>query len=125
MTDLNEHLLRLVALQDLDDMIRETEDKTHAQKLADMGFGLEGLDDLQGARKELSESIRPQLLSRYERTSKRLGRAVVPVTGNLCLGCFAVIPTAFTSAENSDKILHCENCGRILYWPGGKIGRGA
>ena len=90
-----------------------------AKKLQEMGFGMEGLEDLQTARDELAASISKQLLSRYERTAKRLGRAVVPVTGNVCLGCFAVIPTAYTSAENQNRILQCENCGRILYWPRG------
>ena len=119
MSPLHEELLRLVALQDLDDMIREAKDQVHAKKLQEMGFGLEGVEDLQTARDDLAGSISKQLLSRYERTAKRLGRAVVPVTGNVCLGCFAVIPTAYTSSENREKILQCENCGRILYWPRG------
>jgi len=119
MTALSEHLLRLVALQDLDDMIRESKDKTLAKKLEDMGFAMGGQEDLQAARDELATGIDKGLLSRYERAVKRLGRAVVPVTGNICLGCFAVIPSAFVSAENQEKIQHCENCGRILYWPRG------
>lgn len=119
MPSMSEHLLRLVALQDLDDMIRETKDQVHAKKLEEMGFAMEGLEDLKAARDELADSIDKVLLSRYERTAKRLGRAVVPVTGNICLGCFAVIPTAYTSTENREKILQCENCGRILYWPRG------
>jgi len=119
MSLMSEQLLRLVALQDLDDMIRETKDQVHAKKLVDMGFALEGLEDLQSARDELTLGLDKVLLSRYERTAKRLGRAVVPVTGNICLGCFSVIPTAYTSSENREKILQCENCGRILYWPRG------
>jgi predicted nucleic acid-binding Zn-ribbon protein len=115
----NEQLMLLVALQDLDTMIRETQDKVHAEKLATMGFALEGVDDLRKAREELAGSIEKALLHRYERISQRLGRAVVPITSNVCLGCFAVIPTAYTSMENREKILYCENCGRVLYWPRG------
>ncbi|MBM4117084.1 hypothetical protein FJ251_04960 [bacterium] len=119
MPSLNEQLLLLVALQDLDTMIREAEDKVHADKLQAMGFPLEGVDDLRRARKELAESIERPLLTRYERILGRLGRAVVPITGDVCLGCFAIIPTSYTSAENRDRILQCENCGRIFYWPRG------
>jgi len=118
-TSVNEKLMLLVALQDLDAMIRESEDKAHAAKLEDMGFSLEGLENLKQARAELAQSIDKAVLSRYERIIKRLGRAVVPITSNICLGCFAVIPTSYTSAENQDKILNCESCGRIFYWPKG------
>jgi predicted nucleic acid-binding Zn-ribbon protein len=118
-TQVNEQLLLLVALQDLDTMIRETEDKVHAEKLEAMGFALEGVDDLKSARDELAATIDRPLLSRYERIAKRLGRAVVPITTNVCLGCFSVIPTSYTSAENREKILQCENCGRMFYWPRG------
>ena len=119
MTVVNEQLLLLVALQDLDTMIRETEDEIHADKLTAMGFKLEGGDDIKTARQELAESIDRPLLNRYERIAKRLGRAVVPITSNICLGCFSVIPTSYTSSENREKILQCENCGRMFYWPRG------
>ncbi|MCK4774037.1 MAG: hypothetical protein KAT30_04605 [Candidatus Krumholzibacteria bacterium] len=41
----------------------------------------------------------------------------MPVTGDLCLGCFAKIPTSFKSLSGKAKILTCESCGRILYFP--------
>ncbi len=119
MASLNEELLLLVALQDLDTMIRESEDKVHADKLEAMGFAMEGGEDLRQARDELAGSISKPLLTRYERIAKRLGRAVVPITGDVCLGCFTVIPTSYTSSENREKILQCENCGRMFYWPRG------
>lgn len=119
MATLNEELLLLVALQDLDTMIRESEDKVHADKLSAMGFALEGGEDLRKAREELASSVSKPLLKRYERIATRLGRVVVPITGNVCLGCFAIIPTSYTSSENQGKILQCENCGRIIYWPRG------
>lgn len=119
MASLNEELLLLVALQDLDTMIRESEDQVHAEKLAAMGFTMDGTEALQKAREELAEGISKPLLKRYERIMGRLGRAVVPITSNVCLGCFSIIPTSYTSAENRDRILQCENCGRIFYWPRG------
>ena len=45
------------------------------------------------------------------------GHAVVPVVNNLCMGCFANIPSSFVSKTNVDKVQKCESCGRLLYWP--------
>lgn len=104
----------LVALQDLDQMIKEAEDADMSAELKDMGFKLDGLAELRKAREELAKRIRPQLLNRYERVSRTLGRVVVPVIGELCLGCFAKVPTSFRYEKTA--ILTCENCGRILYF---------
>ena len=105
----------LVALQDLEGMIRETEEK--GAELEKLGFSQGGLDDLKTARDELSAKIEPRLMSWYRRLTGKFGHAVVPVIGNLCMGCFSNIPSSFTSVTHENKILHCENCGRILYWP--------
>ena len=49
---------------------------------------------------------------------KRYGRAVVPVEGQVCLGCFMGLPTknVGVSGSRDDRVETCENCGRILYW---------
>jgi predicted nucleic acid-binding Zn-ribbon protein len=104
----------LVALQDLDQMIKEAEDADTSGQLKEMGFPLDGVAELRKAREELASRIKPQLLNRYERVSKSLDRVIVPVTGELCLGCFAKIPTSFRYEKTA--ILTCESCGRILYF---------
>jgi len=104
----------LVALQDLDQMIKEAEDVEVSAELKDMGFTLDGVAELRKARDELAKRIQPQLLNRYERVSRSLGRVIVPVTGDMCLACFAKIPTSFRYEKSA--ILTCENCGRILYF---------
>jgi predicted nucleic acid-binding Zn-ribbon protein len=114
---MNPQLQLLVALQDLEHMIRETEDQDKAQQEKEMGFDLSGLEKLKKSHAETVEKIDPRHLSYYRRLTKRFGHAVVPVIGNLCTGCFANIPSSFTSVTHENKILHCENCGRILYWP--------
>lgn len=108
----------LVALQDLDIMIREVKDNEEAGRLKDMGFDMSGLEKLEAARADLTNRIPDQLLTLYNRVSKRFGRAVVPVSGSMCLGCFITLPTSFTSsAEKLGKVQTCESCGRILYFP--------
>lgn len=116
MEGIDEQIKLLVALQDLDLMIREAADSQTSSEMKQMGFKLEGIAALQEARANLSKRIRPQLLSRYERLSKSFGRAIVPVTGNLCLGCFATLPTAYPSLKTKNTLLTCEHCGRILYF---------
>jgi predicted nucleic acid-binding Zn-ribbon protein len=114
---MNPQLQLLVALQDLEQMIREAEDAEAVKKLEKMGFNLDGLDDLKKARADLEGKLDPRHRNYYRRLTQRFGHAVVPVIGNLCMGCFANIPASFVSVTHENKILHCENCGRILYWP--------
>lgn len=105
----------LVALQDMMGMIREIEEK--GSELEDMGFKTAGLDDLKRAREELEAKIDPQLMGSFRRLTEKFGRAVVPVIGNACTGCFAQIPASFVSKTNAGRLQRCESCGRILYWP--------
>ena len=107
----------LVALQDLEEMIAEAEDEECREKLEKLGFPVTGLEDLRSAREELAGRIPPQLLGRYNRLSDRAGRAVVPVVGTSCTGCFSAIPHSFVSSTHANQLLQCETCGRILYWP--------
>lgn len=104
----------LVALQDLDHMIKEVEDTKTSAQFQEMGFPMDGIAELKKARAELAKHVKPQLLNRYERVSKTYDRAVVPVVGELCTGCFAKIPTSFRYEKNA--VVACENCGRMLYF---------
>ncbi|PIV80641.1 hypothetical protein COW53_08595 [bacterium CG17_big_fil_post_rev_8_21_14_2_50_64_8] len=108
-------LQQLVALQDMMGMIREIEEK--GSELGDMGFKTAGLDDLKNAREELEGKIDPQVMGLFRRLTGKFGRAVVPVIGNSCTGCFALIPASFVSKTNAGRLQYCESCGRILYWP--------
>ncbi len=114
---MNPQLQLLVAIQDLEQMIRDTEDQEKAQELEDMGFNIGGLEDLKKALSELEAKLEPRHRSYYRRLTQRFGHAVVPVINNLCTGCFANIPSSFVSVTHENKVLSCENCGRILYWP--------
>jgi predicted nucleic acid-binding Zn-ribbon protein len=114
---MNPQLQVLVALQDLEQMIKDAEDQEKAHQLEEMGFNLGGLDGLKKAKEDLEAKLDPRHRNYYRRLKQRFGHAVVPVIGNLCMGCFSNIPSSFTSVTHENKILHCENCGRILYWP--------
>ncbi|MDZ7859433.1 MAG: C4-type zinc ribbon domain-containing protein [Candidatus Krumholzibacteriota bacterium] len=107
----------LIALQDLEIMIREMKDKSNARELEDMGFEISGLEELEKARSELAEQVSPSILNRYEKLAKRYKVAILPITGDKCLGCFVKLPTSFFSSSSADMLLTCENCGRLLYIP--------
>jgi predicted nucleic acid-binding Zn-ribbon protein len=114
---MREEFKLLVGLQDLDIMIKEVEEKKTSEQLKDMGFQLDGLEELQKARAKLAEKIPAALRNRYERLAKHYKIAIIPVTGDRCLGCFVKLPTSFFSSAYSSELLTCENCGRLLYIP--------
>ncbi len=112
---MNSQLLALVALQDLDLMIREAKDPERANHEEQLGFPLNGMDKLERTRERLAKQIDEPLLQLYERMSRRFARVVVPVEGRVCLGCFMGLPTASRRNVEARTVENCENCGRILY----------
>jgi predicted nucleic acid-binding Zn-ribbon protein len=116
MADKNEAQL-LVALQDLEEMIREAEDPAQRAKLESMGLPVTGIEELRKALQALEGQISPAMIGRYRRLRQRTGRAIVPVVSGACTGCFANIPSSFTSSVHHGKVVNCESCGRMLYWP--------
>jgi len=112
----HEQLHLLVNLQDLDSLIRETEDVARTAELENMGFSMGTADPLHLAREKLVGLIHPRWLRVYERLTAKHTRAVVPVENRTCLGCFQSVPPSFFSAVTKDQpVKVCENCGRILY----------
>lgn len=108
---LNKQLEVLVALQDLDIMIKDIED------VHQIGFETQGRDKLEEARSELTGRLGKPLLFNYEKLKKRYKRAIVPVKDDICLGCFMRVPTQLITRGRSDQdVINCEGCGRILYW---------
>ena len=108
---LNKQLELLVALQDLDIMIKDVED------VKQIGFDVEGREKLEEARRELVEKINKPLVFNYEKLRKKFKRSIVPVKDDVCLGCFMRVPTQLITRGRSDQqVINCEGCGRILYW---------
>ena len=108
---LNKQLELLVAQQDLDIMIKDVDD------VKQIGFEVAGKEKLAEARAELIQKISKPLLFHYEKIKKRYKRAIVPVKGDVCLGCFMRVPTQLLTRGRSDReVITCEGCGRVLYW---------
>ncbi len=116
-SSLNVRLGDLFRLQDLEVMIREAKDPELRKSEEDMGFTHKALEQLENARETLLERIAPRDLRLYDRVSKKLHHAIVPVEARTCLGCYIALPTsAVPLTSDPSQLLTCENCGRILYW---------
>ena len=102
----------LVLYQDVDIMLKEA-----VEEEKKLGFHVGGTAQLQKARDEIKDKIDTRYLRTYERLATRHKRPIVPVQDDTCLGCFAKLPTSFTTrARRVQDLYTCENCGRILYW---------
>ena len=113
---MHSQLEALIALQDLVLLIREASDPAQAGHEASLGFTLQNLEQLHQTRSRLAGRIDRKLLQTYDRISRRFVRAVVPLDGAVCMGCFMALPTgAVRKGPGPTTIENCENCGRILY----------
>lgn len=107
----NKQLELLIALQDLDIMIKDIDE------VKQIGFDVTGKEKLEEARSDLVKKLNKPLLYNYESLKKRYKRAIIPVQDDVCLGCFMRIPTSlFTRGRRDQEVINCEGCGRILYW---------
>ena len=68
-------------------------------------------------RSNLIKDIEPSVLKRYEMVrNARRGTAAVPVLGNSCSGCGAVVPPQKIAEIKEDKNPHtCDECMRFLF----------
>ncbi len=79
----------------------------------------EKTSSLEKERGALAANVEQGLLSQYERILKaKDGLALVPVVGESCGGCHRVFPPqVINEVQIQDKIVTCDFCARLLYWP--------
>jgi uncharacterized protein len=86
------------------------------EKLATVEGELSGV---RGERTTLSRELPRNVLADYERILKaRAGVAVAAVNvAQICGGCRVTVrPQAIQELRAGQTLLHCESCGRFLYW---------
>jgi predicted nucleic acid-binding Zn-ribbon protein len=76
------------------------------------------LESLQSNRSELVSGIDEGVRSKYERLLKNKGEnVVVGIEHGVCGGCHMRFPIQIIfSCRGEKEIVHCPNCGRILYY---------
>lgn len=69
-------------------------------------------------RTEVSSAIPKPILTIYERVRKgKGGTVVVVVKRRACGACYkALTPKKVQEIKKGDRILTCDNCGRIMFW---------
>ncbi len=134
----NETLLRQIAEKNIKDArmkIAESHDKTNALKdqltvsedsLAAKHKELDNIVEstakeearLRAIREKCAEKIDERTMSAYERIRASVKNHLAVVTvynGDSCGGCFNVIPPQrLVDINDGDKLMICENCGRII-----------
>ena len=72
--------------------------------------------ELKAERLTLLTDIDEEALEQYDRLMKNKGSAVVPASGGNCGGChMKLINSTVVTLKAEDCIVHCEQCGRMLY----------
>ena len=76
------------------------------------------LGEVEKDRAKLAEGVDEDLRDTYDRLIRsKNGEAVVGLQHDVCSGChMKVTPTTSSKCRSRKEIVHCENCGRILYW---------
>ena len=113
---MNRQLALLVSIQNLELQLRDAEDEEKAKELEAMGFPMD-VDKIKQVIEELLAQVEPRHKGYYNRLKQRYDNPVVPVWDGHCTGCFANVPTSFTSVIHENKVLNCESCGRVLFRP--------
>ena len=93
-----------------------TEEKALREKLAAVETELGGV---RGERGSLAREVPANVLTDYDRLLRaRGGVALVQVTKpNLCGACrMTVTPQRLQELRAQNALLHCESCGRYIYW---------
>ena len=99
---------------------REGEGKAEEAALAETLRGVEAqLATVRSERTGLASGLSPGVLTDYDRIRRNRGVAVAEVTKpNSCGGCRVTItPQRLQELRQQNAFIHCESCGRYLYWP--------
>ncbi|HXJ78546.1 MAG TPA: C4-type zinc ribbon domain-containing protein [Candidatus Methylomirabilis sp.] len=69
-------------------------------------------------RAQVAKELPPSVLVDYDRILRHRGVAIVEVTKpNFCGGCHVTMtPQRLQELRQQNTLIHCESCGRYLYW---------
>jgi hypothetical protein len=106
--------------------IAETDKETQAVKaqverqLADIASKIDAvagqLKDLETERTKLAAEVDEDLLDTFNRLFANKNEAVVALEHDVCMGCHMKVTTqTAVRVRGNREIVHCEQCGRILY----------
>ncbi len=98
---------------------REAEGRSEETTLTQKLRGVEAdLAVVRSERGQLARELPPLVLADYDKILRHRGVAIVEVTKpNFCGGCHVTMtPQRLQELRQQSTLLHCESCGRYLYW---------
>lgn len=92
-----------------------------AQQVADLEQKTKALEaqlkEIEADRAKLAAEVEEDLLERYDRIFMKKGEAIVALEHHVCMGCHMTLtPQTVHRAKGEREIVHCEQCGRMLYY---------
>ncbi len=102
------------------DQLAKTVKAQVERQLADIAAKIDAgsvqLQDLEAQRAALAVGMDEDLLDTFDRLFANKGEAVVPLEHEICMGCHMKVTTqTVVKVKGQREIVHCEQCGRILY----------
>lgn len=78
---------------------------------------------LQDERNALAVNVEPEILKIYEKLLKnKKDRVLVPIENRVCQGCYITLTAQHENlVRKGEKLVFCEYCSRINYWPEGDV----
>lgn len=107
-------------INEIQQQIDETKQKLDAfdAQIADLKNDIDKqIEQINKEKETMLNDINPNLLTKYNKISLwAKGSAVVKVENETCYGCFIKLPPQVSVlVEETEEIIYCPNCGRILY----------
>lgn len=113
---MNKYINQLLQLHDLELTLHENK-ILHKEKHLE-----KACKELHKDINELKKNLPLEILSIYERISKRYPVPVTPMINSTCNGCFMKLPVGIANAVYSDsQWICCPNCSRFLYFDDSQI----
>lgn len=91
------------------------------KKVYDVEFKADSqkLKALRDKTEQASRSVEARLLERYRAIKQHSTPPMALLVGDQCGGCHMTLPSVMLrDIQSGEKIVECDNCGRILYVPG-------
>lgn len=100
---------------------RERVDRLLAELRARAATAEARIAELRSGRPSLYDALSFDARSNYDRLSRmKSGLALAEARDYSCLGCrMSIRPQVFNDIRRAERIIMCENCGRILYFSDG------
>ncbi|MGI6153791.1 MAG: zinc ribbon domain-containing protein [Christensenellaceae bacterium] len=108
-TEIKETLKKMSIVKKNFDQLKEAHEK-------ELAAGKDDLEKLRGNVQKAAKKVDQTLLEQYKKIKQQKANPVVPFKNGRCQGCNMDLPSGVVqSLKTGDKLITCENCGRILY----------